>query len=103
MFYERLLGQKAQSEFPSYVSFLLDNGSALGLWSTKAKDYRSGDTGHRSEIAFLVETEAQVKILHQQWSTSGIYIEQPLHHAVFGLTFVALDPDSHRLRVCLPD
>ncbi|KPA91423.1 hypothetical protein PF66_02306 [Pseudomonas asplenii] len=29
-------------------------------------------------------------------------IEQPLHHAAFGLTFVALDPDGYRLRVCLP-
>lgn len=33
----------------------------------------------------------------------GAVVEQPLHHAAFGLTFVALDPDGHRLRVCLPD
>ncbi|WP_438279737.1 hypothetical protein [Pseudomonas alabamensis] len=30
-------------------------------------------------------------------------IEQPLYEAVFGLTFVAVDPDDHRLRVCMPD
>ncbi len=102
-FYENLLDRKAQSVFPSYVSFLLDNGVALGLWSTDAKDYKSGGSGHRSEVAFLVETEAQVKNLHQQWTAEGVCIEQPLHHAVFGLTFVALDPDGHRLRVCMPD
>lgn len=32
-----------------------------------------------------------------------VIIEQPLHEAVFGLTFVASDPDGHRLRVCTPD
>lgn len=26
-----------------------------------------------------------------------------LHEAVFGLTFVAIDPDGHRIRVCIPD
>ncbi|HDS1818028.1 TPA: VOC family protein [Pseudomonas putida] len=103
VFYERLLGRKAQAAFPSYVSFLLDNGTALGLWSTGAKDYKSGGSGNRSEVAFLVKTETQVETLHQQWAAWGVYIEQPLHDAVFGLTFVALDPDGHRLRVCIPD
>ncbi len=102
-FYEKLLERKPQSAFPSYVSFLLDNGTALGLWSTNAKDYKSGGSGHRTEVAFLVETETQVEDLHQKWSAEGVHIEQALHHAVFGLTFVALDPDGHRLRVCMPD
>ncbi|WP_411566236.1 VOC family protein [Pseudomonas orientalis] len=103
VFYECLLDRKAQSAFPSYVSFLLDNGTALGLWSTGAKDFKSGGSGNRSEVAFLVETEVQVESLHQQWTAKGFDIEQSLHHAVFGLTFVALDPDGHRLRVCMPD
>lgn len=102
-FYERLLDRKPQSAFPSYVSFLLDGGTALGLWSTDAKDYKSGGSGHRSEVAFLVETESQVEDLHRKWATGGVRIEQSLHRAVFGLTFVALDPDGHRLRVCMPD
>ena len=32
-----------------------------------------------------------------------VAIEQALHVAVFGLTFVATDPDGHRIRVCMPD
>lgn len=103
VFYEQLLGIKAQAAFPTYVSFLLDNGLALGLWSTSARDYKSGGSGNRSEVAFLVETETQVEALHQQWAAWGVCIEQPLHDAVFGRTFVALDPDGHRLRVCMPD
>lgn len=102
-FYERLLGIKPESAFPNYVSFSLDSGVALGLWSTSAQDYRSGGSGHRAEVAFLVETTEQVKALQQQWMDWGVDIEQPLHNVAFGLTFVALDPDGHRLRVCMPD
>ncbi|WP_434771811.1 VOC family protein [Pseudomonas entomophila] len=103
VFYERLLGTSAQSVFPSYVSFALNDGTALGLWSLAARDFRSGGSGHRSEVAFLVETRAQVEALYHQWTERGVRIEQPLHEAVFGLTFVALDLDDHRVRVCLPD
>lgn len=33
----------------------------------------------------------------------GVVIEQDLQEAVFGLTFVALDPDGHCIRVCMAD
>jgi len=102
-FYERLLGTKAQSVFPNYVSFALGKETALGLWSSAALDFKSGGSGHRSEVAFLVDTRAQVEALYQQWSECGVRIEQPLHEAVFGLTFVAVDLDDHRWRVCMPD
>lgn len=102
-FYERLLGQKAHSVYPSYVSFALSKGMALGLWSISARDFKSGGSGHRGEVAFLVDTRAQVESLYHQWTEQGVPIEQPLHEAVFGLTFVAVDPDDHRLRVCMPD
>ncbi|MCV0427222.1 MAG: VOC family protein [Roseibium sp.] len=55
------------------------------------------------DLAFQVETEDEVKTLHQTWKDAAIVIEQELEKAVFGLTFVALDPDGHRIRVNLPD
>ncbi|WP_419735707.1 VOC family protein [Pseudomonas sp. COR18] len=103
VFYEDLLGIPPEAAFPNYVSFSLKSGVALGLWSTSAQDFQSGGSGHRSEVAFLAETHAQVEALQQQWIDLGVVVEQPLHHAAFGPTFVALDPDGHRLRVCLPD
>ncbi|MBA1192131.1 glyoxalase [Pseudomonas entomophila] len=102
-FYEQLLGTSTQSMFPHYVSFALNEGTALGLWSIAARDFRSGGRGHRGEVAFLVDTPEHVETLYRQWAEHGVRIEQPLHEAVFGLTFVALDLDGHRLRVCLPD
>jgi hypothetical protein len=85
------------------VAFTFDNGFTFSLWSTQAKDFVSSGTGHRSELAFLVENEQVVRKLNQEWKEFGVSIEQDLHEAAFGLTFVALDPDGHRIRVCIPD
>ncbi|AOR70615.1 glyoxalase [Burkholderia stabilis] len=102
-FYERLLGRRPVAAFPTYAAFALDNGLHLGLWSTHANDFVSGGTGHRSELAFMVDDKHEVERLYDAWKALGVSFEQPPMTAVFGLTFVALDPDGHRLRVCMPD
>ncbi|MET0284467.1 MAG: VOC family protein [Polyangiales bacterium] len=102
-FYELLFSQKPTALFPTYAAFELDNGLNVGLWSTSAKNFVSGGEGHRSELAFMVGDEAQVRGLLDAWQARGVTIEQPLHKAVFGPTFVATDPDGHRIRVCTPD
>ena len=102
-FYERLLSTSPAAVFPTYAAFAFENGLHLGLWSTRARDFVSTGTGHRSELAFMVDDEAKVRALRDAWMADGVEIEQDLAAAVFGLTFVALDPDGHRIRVCLPD
>ncbi|HEV7309329.1 VOC family protein [Ensifer sp.] len=102
-FYADLIGREPAAAFPSYVAFELENGLTFSLWSTQAKDFVSSGTGHRAEIAFMVADDAEVERLHGEWRNRGISIEQELMTAVFGRTFVALDPDGHRLRVCRPD
>ncbi|MGP9827384.1 VOC family protein [Ectopseudomonas khazarica] len=102
-FYRQLLQQAPSSEFPSYVSFALNDQLHLGLWSEQADNFQSSGSGHRSEFGYLVEREADVERLYARWRALGVEIEQPLARAVFGPTFVALDPDGHRLRVCMRD
>lgn len=102
-FYERLFGVAPTAVFPTYAAFQLANGLNVGLWSTSAKNFVSDGTGHRSELAFMVEDETRVRELLASWEKLGVQIEQPLHTAVFGPTFVALDADGHRIRVCVPD
>jgi len=102
-FYQRILKQKPVALFPTYVAFSFENGFTFSLWSTQAQNFISGGTGHRSELAFMVQDEQAVRRLRSQWGELGVKIEQDLHEAVFGLTFVALDPDGHRIRVCIPD
>ncbi|MDD9720871.1 VOC family protein [Sulfitobacter sp. PR48] len=101
-FYEGLLGKPAQG-FPTYQCFEFDDGFILGLWSTSASNFVSGGNGHRSELAFQVQSADIVRQLYNTWKADGVVIEQDLAEAVFGLTFVALDPDGHRIRVNLPD
>lgn len=102
-FYERLLGRAPTANFPTYVAFAFDGGPTLALWSKQARDFVSGGSGHRSEVAFTVADRAAVMAMHERWVAAGVDIEQPPHDAVFGPTFVALDPDGHRLRVCIAD
>jgi len=101
-FYEKILGRKTEG-FPTYQCIELGGGMLLGLWSTEAKDFLSGGAGHRSEIAFQVKNKAEVDKLYKSWKMLGVEIEQDIHIAAFGITFVALDPDGHRIRVNIPD
>lgn len=103
LFYAKLLAHPPSVVYPTYAAFECDNGLTLALWSTQANNFVTGGSGHRSEIAFMVPDAATVRTLYDRWQAEAVPIEQPIHEAVFGLTFVALDPDGHRLRVCLPD
>ncbi len=102
-FYQQLLGRSPDVALPSWAAFSFDNGLNLGLWSTSARDFVSAGSGHRAEISFMVTDAAEVEALYQQWLAQGVIIEQPPFNAIFGRTFVVLDPDGHRLRVCMPD
>lgn len=102
-FYEKIFEQQPVAAFPTYVAFRFSNDFTFSLWSTQAKDFVSLGSGNRSELAFMVSDENKVRSLRDRWGKLGVVIEQDLHEAVFGLTFVALDPDGHRIRVCIPD
>lgn len=102
-FYADLLGHEPFSAFPTYVAFALGGGSVLGLWATSAANALPAGAGNRSEMGLTVDNAAQVDQLYAQWRERGVAIEQAPFDAVFGRTFVALDPDGHRIRVCVPD
>ncbi len=103
VFYENIFRTKPVAAFPTYVAFAFANGFNFALWSTAAKDFVSSGSGNLSEIVFMVPDELEVQRLRKLWDSLGVAIEQDLFEAVFGLTFVALDPDGHRIRVCIPD
>ena len=102
-FYEKIFNLKPVAAFPTYVAFSFPSGLTFSLWSTSAKDFVSAGTGNRSELAFMVPEESEVRRLRESWGKWGVTIEQDLFEAAFGLNFVAIDPDGHRIRVCIPD
>jgi predicted enzyme related to lactoylglutathione lyase len=102
-FYEKIFQTKPVAAYPTYVAFSFENGFTFSLWSKQAENFVSGGEGHRTELAFMVQNEEEIRKLRKMWGNLDVVIEQELHEAVFGLTFVALDPDHHRIRVCIPD
>src|SRR5690606_32480019 len=93
-FYEKIFQFKPVASYPTYVAFVFENGFTFSLWSIQATNFVSGGNGHRAELAFMVQNEEEVCQLRKTWEKLDVKIEQELHEATFGLTFVALDPDN---------
>jgi catechol 2,3-dioxygenase-like lactoylglutathione lyase family enzyme len=101
-FYEFLLERKPVEESPTFALFVLEDGYKLGLWSRHTAEPAAQATGGGTELAFPVESAEQVNALFADWSALGLTMAQAPTELDFGRTFVALDPDNHRLRVFHP-
>jgi catechol 2,3-dioxygenase-like lactoylglutathione lyase family enzyme len=100
-FYADLLGKQAVETAPGFAMLPLDKEVMLGLWLRGEVEPAATAPGG-SEIAFTVADRAAVESLHADWKKRGLPIVQPPTAMDFGHTFVALDPDLHRLRVFAP-
>ncbi len=101
-FYADLLGLPVAEQSPTFAMLPLRNGVMLGLWSRATVEPKVTAAAGANEIAFAVEGDAKVSDLHADWSRRGLTIAQPPTKMDFGFTFVAVDPDGHRLRVFAP-
>jgi predicted enzyme related to lactoylglutathione lyase len=98
-FYQSLLGRAPVESSPTFAMFALDAGVMLGLWSRHTVEPAATATGGGHEVCFPVEGKPRVDELHADLSKRGLAIAQAPVALDFGYTFVALDPDQHRLRV----
>ena len=101
-FYAQLLDDKPVESSPTFAMFALPSGVLLGLWSRHTVEPRALAAGGGAELAFAVADDTAVDALHASWSARGLSIAQAPTVLDFGRTFVALDPDGHRLRVFAP-
>ncbi|WP_163998978.1 VOC family protein [Pyxidicoccus caerfyrddinensis] len=101
-FYAGLLGRPAVESSPTFAMFALSSGVMLGLWSKHTVEPAAKATGGGAELAFAVADANAVRAMHADWSGRGLPIAQAPTDLDFGHTFVALDPDGHRLRVFAP-
>lgn len=99
-FYGALLGRQPVEASPTFVLFVLDNGFKLGLWSRHTVEPAAAAAGGGAELVFALDTAAAVDAAHEDWARCGLNMLQAPADMDFGRTFVALDPDNHRLRVC---
>lgn len=98
-FYRQLLGTEPVEQSPTFALFIFNNGFKLGMWSKHTVEPAPATTGGGTEICFMCEQPQQVEALYQQWRDKGLTIVQSPVDLDFGYTFVAADPDGHRLRV----
>ncbi|TDR82740.1 VOC family protein [Paludibacterium purpuratum] len=98
-FYSWLLDRQPVESSPTFALFVLDSGVKLGLWSKHTVEPAAAVTGGGGELGFPVENHDVVRALYKAWCDKGLPILQPPTELDFGYTFVALDPDGHRLRV----
>ncbi|WP_454675171.1 VOC family protein [Achromobacter pestifer] len=101
-FYSALLQRPPIDSSPTFALFKLDSGLMLGLWSRHAVEPAAAGRGGASELAFTVADADTLNQRHVDWSLRGLPILQAPTNMDFGRTFVALDPDGHRLRVFAP-
>lgn len=97
-FYRRILNRDPVEASDAFVLFPLPSGMALGLWQRYAIDPVAPGPSGAIEIGFR-ETAEGVDARHAAWLSQGVAMLMPPTDRPFGRSFVALDPDGHRLRV----
>ncbi|PDS75758.1 VOC family protein [Rhizobium sp. L43] len=98
-FYGQLLGQDPVELSPTFAMFILPSGLALGLWGKAGVEPAPTAMGGGCDLGFKVATADRVDTLHAEWQVKGATILLPPTDLDFGRSFVAADPDGHRLRV----
>ena len=98
-FYAGLLGVEPVEASPTFAMFILGSGLGLGLWGRDGVRPAPAAGGGGGEIGFRAENAAAVDAAHAKWRAKGATIVFPPTDLDFGRSFVALDPDGHRLRV----
>ena len=101
-FYQGLMRRAPVESSPTFAMFALDGGYMLGLWGKTGVQPPTERTGGGSELGWPVANDGEVERLHAAWQVAGLPIAQAPTRMDFGYTFVALDPDGHRLRVFAP-
>ncbi len=101
-FYAHLMEKQPVEASPTFAMFALDSGVMLGLWSKHVVEPTTTGVGGGGEIAFSVSSRDVVGNLFIDWTQRGLVIEQEPVDMDFGYTFLAIDPDGHRLRVFTP-
>jgi predicted enzyme related to lactoylglutathione lyase len=100
-FYADLLEKAPVEASPGFAMFALDSGTTLGLWAAQGVEPAATPVGG-AELAFAVADADTVTSTHAAWCAKGLAIMQAPTRMDFGFTFVAIDPDGHRLRVFAP-
>ena len=97
-FYAKVLARPPVEQSPTFALFILDTGLALGLWSKEGVAPAPTNPPGACDLGLKVAPD-QITQMHLDWQKMGATIALPPTRLDFGTSFVATDPDGHRLRV----
>lgn len=98
-FYGALLQTAPVESSPTFALFVLDSGLKLGLWARDTVAPAPVAPPGGSEIGFSLAGDSAVDETFVDWKARGVPMILDPTTLEFGRSFVALDPDGHRLRV----
>ena len=98
VFYRNLFDLEPVESSATFVLFALERGLMIGLWSRHTVEPAATAAGG-AELAFSVDGDEYIDSIYREWQERGVGILLPPTDMDFGRSFVALDPDGHRLRV----
>jgi predicted enzyme related to lactoylglutathione lyase len=95
--YSQILGVAPVERAETFVLYVLPSGLKLGLWARGDMQPTPLPAGG-VEICFSEKDDDAVRASYAAWKALGLPIVQEPTRMDFGFTFVAVDPDGHRLR-----
>ncbi|KTQ84619.1 drug:proton antiporter [Aureimonas ureilytica] len=98
-FYQSILGRAPVEQSPGFALLPLSEGMMIGLWKREGVQPTPDVAPGGCEIGFKLADDAAVDAAHAEWQAKGARIALAPVDLEFGRSFVALDPDGHRLRV----
>lgn len=98
LFYQNITQVLPQKMSDSFRVLSLSNGMKIGLKDKNTLDLPAGENGG-GELAFTVQNSAEVDRIFSDWEEKGVIMAQIPAESGYGYSFLALDPDGHRLRV----
>ena len=102
-FYREILGHGPLYTYPGFSVFKVSDDVTLGLQAADEIEPAAEPYVGGTELSLSNVERADVDRLHERWKMLGIPMVLEPTVLEFGYTFVATDPDGHRLRVCATD
>lgn len=102
-FYTRLLNAEPVEQYSEFSVFALSDDMVLGLQAKSGIDPAPQPYIGGTEICMSDVSNREVDEIFCKWSELDVKIIMKPAMLDFGYTFVATDPDGHRLRVCATD
>jgi catechol 2,3-dioxygenase-like lactoylglutathione lyase family enzyme len=98
-FYGALLDVEPVEASATFALFVLNSGLKLGLWARDTVAPAPAAPAGGSEIGFSLANDKAVDETFTDWKARGVRMILEPTTLEFGHSFVALDPDGHRMRV----